>query len=138
MATEAPLIHDGGNTVAGTDMSGVSVTLAGPNSSGQFLAVKITGSRTVGLANAGGEAIYGILQNNPSLGYVADVGLMGVSKAVAGAAVAAGAELMTDTSARLITATSTNHRIGVALEAATAAGQLITVALIPTLGRITS
>ena len=39
----------------------------------------------------------------------------------------AGVELMTDTSARGITATSTNHRFAIALEAATAAGQIVTV-----------
>lgn len=52
-----------------------------------------------------------------------------MTKAAAGAAVSAGAALMTDSSGRLITATSTNHRVGVALEAASAAGQLITVSL---------
>jgi hypothetical protein len=41
---------------------------------------------------------------------------------------------MTDATARLITATSTNHRVAQALEAATAAGQLITVAVGPNSG----
>jgi hypothetical protein len=129
MATESPLISIGSQCTAAADLSGATTTLAGPNGSGQFLAVKLTGSRVVNLANAGGEAVLGILQNTPTLGAPADIGFVGVSKAVAGAAIAAGAELMTDTSARLITATSTNHRVALALEAATAAGQLISVVL---------
>lgn len=116
MATEGPLQHDGSQTVAGADLSG-----------SQFYAVKITAARTVGLANTGGEQIYGILQNKPTTGQAADVGFLGVSKAAAGAAIAAGAALTTDTTGRLITATSTTHRVATALEAATAAGQLITV-----------
>lgn len=118
MATEGPLIHDGSQTVANSNLA-----------ANQFYAVKITGQRLVDLASTGGEAIYGILQNKPTAGQAADVGILGVTKAAAGAAVSAGAALMTDSSGRLITATSTNHRVGVALEAASAAGQLITVSL---------
>lgn len=103
------------------------MTAAADLSSGQFLAVKVTASRAVNLANTGGEAVVGILQNQPTSGQAADVGFIGVSKLVAGAAFAAGVELMTDTSARGITATSTNHRFAIALEAATAAGQIVTV-----------
>jgi hypothetical protein len=129
MATETPLISIGSQVTAAADLSGVTSTLAGPNGSGQYLAVKITAARQVNLANTGGEAVLGILQNTPASGQACDVGFVGVSKAVAGAAVAAGAELMTDTSARVITRTSTNHQVGVALEAATAAGQLISIVL---------
>ena len=123
MATESPLLHDGAQTTAAADLS-----------SSQFLAVKITAARQVNLANTGGEFIYGILQNKPLSGQAADVGFLGVTKAVAGAAFSAGAALMTDTSARVITATGTNHRIATAIEAATAAGQLITVVLGPNTG----
>lgn len=120
MATEGPLLHDGSQTTAAVDLSAA-----------QFKAVKITAARAVNLANTGGEAIYGILQNKPTAGQAADVGFVGVSKAVAGAAVNAGDYLMTDTSARMITATSTNHRVAQALEAASGAGQIITVMLGP-------
>lgn len=123
MATEGPLFHDGSQCTAAADLS-----------SGQFLAVKITAARAVNLASAGGELIYGILQNKPTSGQAADVGFIGVTKAVAGAAFSAGAQLMTDTSARLITSTGTNHRVATALEAATGAGQLITVMLGPNSG----
>lgn len=125
MATESPLLHHSQCTAA----ANLSATagLDGPNGSGQFLAVKVTAARQVNLASTGGEAIDGILQNDPASGYVADVGFMGISKAVAGAAFSAGALLMTDTSGRLITATSTNSAVAKAIEAATAANQVVTV-----------
>lgn len=123
MATEGPLVRDGSQTTAAADLS-----------SSQFLAVKITAARQVNLANTGGEGIYGILQNKPTSGQAADVGILGVSKAVAGASFSAGAELMTDTSGRLITATSTNRRVAMAIEAAGAAGDVVTVALVPNFG----
>jgi hypothetical protein len=117
MATESPLIHDG-TQQAGADLS-----------TKQFYAAKITGSRTVGLASAGGEAIYGIIQNKPTLGQAADIGILGVSKAAAGNTFAAGALLMTDGTGRLITATSTNHVVAQALEASTAAGAVVSVTI---------
>jgi hypothetical protein len=120
MATEGPLIHDGGQCVAAADLS-----------TSQFYAVKVTAARAVNLASTGGELIYGILQNKPASGQAADIGFMGISKAAGGAAFSAGVQLMTDTTGRLITATSTNHRVATALEACTGAGQLITVVLGP-------
>jgi Uncharacterized conserved protein (DUF2190) len=125
MATEAPLLHHSQCTAA-ANLSNTA-GLDGPNGAGQFLAVKVTASRQVNLANAGGEAIDGILQNDPVSGYVADVGFMGVSKAVAGAAFSAGALLMTDSNARLIAATTSNVAVAKAIEAATAANQVVTV-----------
>ncbi|WP_407146256.1 hypothetical protein [Bradyrhizobium sp. ORS 86] len=125
MATESPLMRHSQCTAA----ANLSATagLSGPNGAGQFLAVKTTAGRAVNLASTGGEAIDGILQNDPVQGYVADVGVMGISKAVAGGSFSAGALLMTDTSARLITATTGNFAVAKALEASTGAGQIITV-----------
>ena len=120
MATESPLIHDGSQTTAASDLS-----------ANQFYAVKVTGSRQVNLASSGGEDIYGILQNTPTSGQVADVGISGISKAVAGAAITAGAVVMTDSSGRLITRTSSNHGVGVALETVTATGQIFTLSVRP-------
>jgi hypothetical protein len=126
MATESPALHDGSQMQAGVNL-GLSAGLNGPNGSGQFLGMVITGARTVANDTVGGAVIYGILQNTPPLGQAADIVIFGVTKAVAGAAFAAGADLMTDSSGRLITATSTNHRCAIAIEAAAVAGQLITV-----------
>lgn len=133
MATESPLIHDGAQTTAHVDMS-KTASLAGPSSSGQFLAVKLNGARIIDIATSGGEAVYGILQNTPKAGEVADVGIMGVTKAVAGAVCTGGNNLMTDTSGRLIPATGTNHRVATAIESAAATGVIFTVALVPGLG----
>jgi hypothetical protein len=130
MATEAPLIHDGSQCTAAVNMSNTA-GLSGPSGSGQFLAVKITAARSVAYDNVGASVCYGILQNKPAVGQAADVGILGVSKAVAGAALSAGALLMTDSSGRVITRTSTNPVVGQAIEAATAANQIITIALVP-------
>lgn len=128
MATEGVQLHDGGNVVAAANYYNPGTPLSGPNGSGQFLAVKLSASadRTATLANTGGEVIYGILQNTPVLGDVADVCLAGITKAVGGAAITRGAQLMTDTSGRLITATSGNQVVGVALESCGAANNLFT------------
>jgi hypothetical protein len=140
MATEGPLIHDGAQTQAQANYS-PTAALSGvvADGSGQFLAVKLYAStdRKTVLANSGGEAIYGILQNKPLAGQAADVGIAGVSKAVAGAAVTRGAGLMTDTSARLITATSSNHTVAFAIESAGTAGTVFTVAMVPGGGFVT-
>lgn len=138
-ATEGPLTHDGSQNTANSDMSGPAAynpggtgsALAGQNSSGQFLAVKVVGTRSVDLATSGGEQVYGILQNKPAAGQAADVGISGISKAVAGAVVTAGNMLMTDTSGRLIVATGTNYRVAQALEGAAATGVIFTVAIVP-------
>ena len=139
MATEGPLRHDGSQTTANSDMSGPSPgtgsNLSGQLSSGQFLAVKIVGSRLVDLATSGGEAIYGIVQNKPATGQAADVGIGDITKAVAGGVVTAGNFLMTNTSAQLIVATGTNNRVAQAIESAVT-GAIFTVAIVPaSLGR---
>jgi hypothetical protein len=125
MATESPLFHDGGQCQAAVDLS-----------ANQFYVVTISGARQVNLQTTAGAAAYGILQNKPGPNQAADVGILGVSKAAAGAAVAAGAALQVDGTGRLITLTGTNRRVATAIEAATAAGQLITVALNAPFGAI--
>lgn len=120
MATEGPLTCDGSQHTAAADLSAA-----------QFYAVKISGSRQVNLASSGGENIYGILQNKPASGAAANVGIVGVSKAIAGAVVTAGNYLMTDTAGRLIVATGTNARVAQAIEGASATGVVFTVAIVP-------
>jgi hypothetical protein len=133
MATEGPQLRDGGNTVAAANYYSPGSALSGPNGSGQYLAVKLSTSadRTATLANTGGEPIFGVLQNTPESGAPCDVCMGGITKAVGGAAITRGAQLMTDTSARLITATSGNQVVGFALESCGAANDLFTVYIIP-------
>ncbi len=126
MATFGPLIDDGSQTVAGVDLSAAAK---------QYSAVKLTAARTVGLASTGGEAIYGILQNTPAAGEAADVGILGISKAVVGAAGAtAGAALMTEAVTGYLTdQTSTNAKVAVAITGGVS-GEIITVRIVPTAG----
>ncbi len=83
-------------------------------------------------AQAGaGVDVVGALQNDPSaLGEAANIMATGISKVVAGAAVAAGAQVMSDSTGRAITATGTGAFVaGVALEAAANADEIIAVLL---------
>jgi hypothetical protein len=59
------------------------------------------------------------------------VDVLGTAIVEAGAAVSAGATVKSDASGRAITWASSGAKVGIALEAATAAGQMIEVLLIP-------
>jgi len=59
------------------------------------------------------------------------VDFLGTAIVEAGAAVSAGATVKSDASGRAITWVTSGAKVGIALEAATASGQLIEVALIP-------
>jgi len=104
MTTESPLIHDGSQNTLSTasdfrNSTNTGSTLAGPSGSGQFLAVVLstTVDRTCALPATGGSSglpIYGICQNKPRPGEAIDVGIFGISKAVAGATIVRGNEVM--------------------------------------------
>lgn len=134
MATETPLIHDGAQTVAGQDFRNSTLsgsTRLGPSGSGQFLAVRLstTVDRTVNLTTADGANPYGILQNKPSTGVAADVGIFGVTKAIGGSTlIVPGMDLMASSSGALIpfSAGANIVRCARALEAAPTFGQLFT------------
>jgi hypothetical protein len=132
MATEGFLLHDGGQCTAAVNLS-QGASLSGFGGSGQFLGVSITAARAVTNITASTTKPYGILQNDPTSGFVADVGVFGITKAVAGASITAGNQLMFDSSGRVITYTTpgTNEHVGIALEAATAANQVIAIFLQP-------
>lgn len=59
------------------------------------------------------------------------VDVMGTAIVESGAAISAGATLETDASGRAVTWATSGPRVGIALEAATAAGQFIEVLLLP-------
>jgi hypothetical protein len=74
----------------------------------------------------------GVIQNKPTTGQPVDLMVTGVSKMVAGAAVAAGADVMSDANGNAITAvtnTGANFSLGQAQTAAAAAGTIIEVLL---------
>ena len=96
-----------------------TLTASADNSGNQFRYAKVSGSGTATACAATTDTSLGVIQNKPKLGEAMDIMVTGVSKVVAGAAVTAGAEVGPDgTKAR-----------GIALEAASAAGQIIAVAL---------
>lgn len=124
MATSGVNLTEGGNYLAGADLS-----------SKQFYAVKAnTTDRQLVLASTGGESITGILQNAPVSGDPCEVVFDGLCKAIAGASFTAGVALMTDTSGRLITQTSTNAKVAISVTGAGAAGDIVLVRVLPTPG----
>jgi len=102
-----------------------------------FLFVKvISGSQDhVTLATAANDPIIGVSQMRvltaDAGSIVADVRIEGISKVVAGAAVAIGAPVTSNASGRAVTATTGQRGAGVALQTAAANGDLIDVQLTP-------
>lgn len=102
--------------VAGADLSAAQHRFVVVNASGKVV-----------LAGAG-AAVDGVVQNNPEADQAATVwGVGSVSKVEAGAAVAQGALVAPNATGQAITAVSGNYIAGRALQAATGAGQLISV-----------
>jgi hypothetical protein len=94
--------------------------------------------RTVVLASTLGQQIYGILQNKPALGEVADVGILGVTKAQVGVAGSThGKPQMVDATGAVTdwVAGAGNAQIGTAIESGVS-GSLITMAIIPPSGKV--
>lgn len=106
-----------------------TLTASADNSGNQFRYAKVSGSGTATVCAAPADVALGVIQNKPKAGEAVDVMVTGVSKVVAGAAVAAGAEVGPDAQGRAIAAVTGTRAFGIALEAASAAGQIIAVAL---------
>lgn len=124
MSTEGVMLRDG-TCVAAADYSAK-----------QYFAVGLTSgtARSVTLASVAGQGIYGILQNKPKAGQVADVAFSGVTKAVVAAAgVTAGAPVMVTATGAVTdwTATGNKQQVGFATEAG-ASGQIIQIVLAAT------
>lgn len=96
---------------------------------GQFRFVKNNGSGKAVQCSVAGERTLGVRQNKPNLNEAMTIVNSGIVFVEAGAAVANGALVMTDTTGRAITATATNTIAGEALETASAAGVQIAVLL---------
>lgn len=104
----------------------------------QFLCVKLvndSGKAEVALNTTSGGKIAGILQNKPNTDEPADVQVVGVSKAVAGAAITAGVNVMSDAAGKVIlAATAGSTMVGIALTSAGALNEIIDVLLLPCVG----
>lgn len=118
MAYEANLETLAGSTLAGADLS-----------ASQYRAVKGNGSGNYILASVAGERVVGVVQNKPTSGKAATIAVRGITKMVAGAALALNAEVMTDNQGRAVLATAGLQILGRAVIAAGAAGEIISVAL---------
>lgn len=118
-----------------TEIRGLAVgtlTASADLSAQQYKFAKISGARTLTVCAAATDRPVGVIQNKPVSGATVDLMVTGVTKMVAGAAVSAGDELTSDAQGRAITAVTAagaNRSYGIALEAATAAGQIIEVLL---------
>jgi len=98
--------------------------------------VKSTALLTVDLNTSSSGLVLGVLQENVDQTKIAtgkvtaNVRMGGISKTTAGAAVTVYTEIMSDTTGRAITAATSANRVqGLALQAATAAGDIIDVYL---------
>lgn len=92
-----------------------------------YFAVLIDSNGKAALGGAGTGRF--ILQNTPEAGQAASVRVHGVSFGKAAAAIAKGAQVASDANGKLVTATAGTIVIGIALTAATADGDIITVLL---------
>lgn len=99
------------------------------STTGQYRAVVRTAT---GIALAGAAVrIYGILQDDPRAGEAGTVKKRGTSKAIAGAAFAAGVSLTTDAAGRFVTAAVGNPIVARSEEPAGALGHITTVDILP-------
>lgn len=132
MAIEGFLLHDGTQCTAFANYYNPAVPLLGVGGSAQFLVMSLQASRVLQIAPSKASIPYGILQNTPLATEACDVGVVGFSKAVAGAAITAGQELTAGTGAtlgQLIPWVTAGYKIGQAVEAASAQGVVFTVLL---------
>jgi hypothetical protein len=93
----------------------------------RFVVLNTTG-KIARLNTAGGKAL-GVLQSPAKADEAAEVTVSGVTKMVAGAAIANTGPVTSDAQGRVITAASGNAINGIALETASAAGDVIAVLL---------
>lgn len=84
-----------------------------------------------------GQQVMGVLQNDPAAsGRAGNIGIQGITKVVAGAAISAGAYVSSDASGKAVTAVSGDIPAGIAVTAATADLDVISINLMPALGKM--
>ncbi len=106
-------------------------------SADQFKFVKADSTADQVVLAGNGEAALGVLQNDPdAVGKAAEITALGVSKIFSGAAVTFGAVIASDATGRAAAATIGEFGQGIALEAASGAGELISALIIPGHGQV--
>ena len=98
---------------------------------GQYRAVKLTGTGTVVLCGAADVDFAGVLQDNPASGETATYKVRDVSWAIAGAAIALTDELTTDAAGRFVPATTGQVIVGRPVSAAAASGDKFSLEIRP-------
>jgi hypothetical protein len=111
-------------------VSSISLEADGDQSGNQYLFMK-GGADGVSLQDTAGNPCVGVLQDKPTDTHIGSICVSGVSKVVAGAAVARFANVASDDQGRAVTAVSGDYVQGTALVAASAAGEIIPVLLRP-------
>jgi hypothetical protein len=126
-----------GNTFAGHQELLIGARVVTDLSASQHLFVKQTAAdedgTNCGLVSAATDKPIGVLQKGAkgtaTVGHAAEVCHKGETQVLAGAAVAIGALIQADATARAITAASSGYSCGVALTSCTVAGELITISM---------
>ena len=108
------------------DIPGKCISLKAPAAIGKYLPVKMTADG-IAVATSGDNSVVGFVQREGIANEVLPVMIDGVSMGVASAAIAKGALVTPTTGGALVTASSDDVFVGVALEAATAANDIIPV-----------
>lgn len=110
------------------NLTSISLVAAADFTAKQFRVVKIDSAGKAALSGASDTNSIGVLQDKVPAGTAATVAVAGITKAVAGATITAGAALTADANAAVIAATTGKQIIGHALSGGSA-GDLIPVLL---------
>lgn len=110
-------------------LTNISRLAAADFTASQFLLMNIDSAGKAALAGDAGRAV-GVLQNNPNINQAGAIAFAGVTKVVAGAIVAAGADLQSDAAGKAVTfvdpgANVVTWKVGIAMTAAAAADEII-------------
>lgn len=98
----------------------------------QYRFIKSNGAGKVTPATVAGEAVLGVLQNDPIADEAATIAIDGsITKIVAGGVVGVDAQITTDNQGRAVAAATGNLIHGIAQNAAGGAGEIISVLLKP-------
>lgn len=117
-----------------TKQAAISISLkaAADLSTKQHYFVELSAAQTVNVCNATTDKAVGVLNNKPTAAdKAAEVDILGTTKVVAGAAIAAGALVAPTAAGKAQTAVATQYARGMALEAAGADGDIIEILLLP-------
>lgn len=98
-------------------------------SAAQYLIVQISATEGIDVAGAGEGC--GILVDNPALGEDGSVVVLGLTKVIAAGAINAGVRFTSDAAGKAVALATTNLCVGMTLEEAGAANQVIACVVAP-------